>query len=74
VSTEWIVLVWSIKYAVTITNEFTYSSSDQQLEDISEGGNTVLHENVYTRKINLQKSLEITEIQRRELLNYTKEL
>jgi len=55
VSTEWIVLVCSIKYVVTITKEFTYSSSDQQLEDISEDGNTVLHENVYIRKINLQK-------------------
>jgi len=26
------------------------------------------------RKINLQKTLEITEISRRELLNYTKQL
>jgi len=48
VSTEWIVLVCAIKYVVTITKEFTYSSSDLQLEDISEGSNTVLYENVYT--------------------------
>jgi len=47
VSTEWIVLVCSIKYVVTMTKEFTYSSSDPQLEDISEGSNTVLYENVY---------------------------
>jgi len=46
VSTEWIVLVCSMKYAVTIAKEFTYSSSDRQLEDISEDGNTVPHENV----------------------------
>jgi len=36
--------------------------------------NTVLHENVYIRKINLQKTIEITEISRREILNNTKEL
>ena len=71
-SSEWIVLVCSIKYAVTITKVFTYSSSDRQLKDISEGDNTVLHENVYIWKIYLQKMLEITEIQWRELLNYTK--
>jgi len=47
VSTEWIALVCSIKYVVTITKEFTYSSSDRQLEDMSEGSNTVLYENVY---------------------------
>jgi len=40
---------------------FTYSSLDRQLDDISEGGNTVLHENIYIRKINLQKTLEISE-------------
>ena len=34
----------------------------------------VPHENVYIRKTKLQKTLEITEIQRRELLNYTKQL
>jgi len=56
VSTEWIVLVWSIKYAVTITKEFTYSSSDRQLEDISENGNTVLHGNVYIPKNRLTKN------------------
>jgi len=61
VSTEWIVLVCSIKYVVTITKVFTYSSLDRQLDDISEGGNTVLHENIYIRKINLQKTLEISE-------------
>jgi len=33
---------------------------------------TPLH--VYIRKTNLQKTLEITEISRRELLNYTKQL
>jgi len=47
VSTEWIVLVCSIKYVVTITKEFTNNSSVRQLEDISEGSNTVLYENVY---------------------------
>jgi len=47
---------------VTITKEFTYSSSDRQLQDISEGSNTDQHENVYFRKINLQKTLEISEI------------
>jgi len=47
---------------VTITKEFTYSSSGRQLEDISEGSNADLHENVYFRKINLQKKLEISEI------------
>jgi len=62
VSTEWIVLVCSIKYVVTITKEFTYSSSDRQLDDTAEKGNSILHENVYIRKINLQKTLEISEI------------
>jgi len=56
ISTEWIVLVRSIKYVVAITKEFTYSSSDRQLEDISEGSNTDMHENAYFRKINLQKN------------------
>ena len=51
-----------------------YSSSDRQPDDITESGNMVLHENVYIWKINLQKTLEISEMQRRELLNYTKEL
>jgi len=32
--------------------EFTYSSSDRQPEDISEGSNTDMHENVYLRKTN----------------------
>ena len=59
VSTEWIGFVWSIKYVVTITKEFTYNWSDQ-LDDNVEGGNTVPHENVSTRKIGLQKKLEIT--------------
>jgi len=54
-STEWIVLVCSIKYVVSIPKEFTCSSSDRQLEDISEGSNTDQHENVYFRKINLNK-------------------
>jgi len=54
--------VCCIKYVITITKVFTYSSSDRQPEDISEGSNTVLHENVYIRKLNLQKTLEITEI------------
>jgi len=31
-------------------------------DDIFEGGNTVPHENVYIRKINLLKALEIAEI------------
>jgi len=39
-----------------------YSQSDGELDDIFEGGNTVPHENVYIRKTNLQKTLEITEI------------
>ena len=51
VSTEWIVLVCSIKYVVTMTKKFPYSSSDRQPDNISEGGNTVLHENVYIRRI-----------------------
>jgi len=42
--------------------EIMYRQSDRQLDDIFEGGNTVPHENVYIRKINLQKTLEITEI------------
>jgi len=41
---------------------------------ICEGGNTVPHENIHIRKTNLIKTLEITAIYRRELLNYTKEL
>jgi len=45
-STEWIVLVCSMKYVVTITKEFTYSSSDRQLEDISKGIKVDLLENV----------------------------
>jgi len=61
-STEWIVLVCFIEYGVTITKEFMYSSSDRQLEIISEGSNTDLHENVYFQKINLQKTLENSEI------------
>jgi len=55
-------LTCSIQYVVTITKEFTYSSSDRQLDDISESANTVLNENVYIRKINLQKWIEISEI------------
>ena len=51
-----------------------YSWSDRQLDDIIKSGNTVSHEHAYTQKINLQKTLEITEISRRKLLNYTKEL
>ena len=51
VSTGWIVLVCSIKYVVTMTKKFPYSSSDRQPDNISEGGNTVLHENVYIRTI-----------------------
>jgi len=47
---------------VTVTKEFTYSSSEQQLEDIPEGGNTVLDENVCIRKIILQRTLEISQI------------
>jgi len=55
VVTERIVLVCSIKYVVTMTKEFAYSS-DRQLDDISQSGNTVLHENVYIRKINPRKN------------------
>ena len=61
-STEWIVLVWSIKHAVTVTYEFTYSSSDRLVDDTFKSGNTVPHENVFIRKLNLQKTLEIMEI------------
>jgi len=57
---------------IIIKKEFTYRSSDQQLIDIFEDGNTVPHDNVYNRKTNLIKMLEIKEIQ--QLLNYTKEL
>ena len=39
-----------------------------------EDDNTAPYENVYIRKTNLQKTLQVTEIQLRELLNYTKEL
>jgi len=58
------VLVWFIKYVVTITvkKEFTYRYSDRQLDDIFEGDNMVPHENVYIRKTNLIKSLEIMKI------------
>jgi len=45
-----------IGYVVTMTKEFTYSNSDRQLDDIFEVGNMVPQENVYIRKINLQKS------------------
>jgi len=62
-STEWIVLVCSKNNVVTITKKFTYSSSVRQLEDISKGSNTDLHENVFFfRKIYLQKTLEISQI------------
>ena len=54
-STERIVLVWSIKYVVTITKEFAYSYSDRELDVIFEDGNAIPHKNVYIRKINLQK-------------------
>jgi len=74
VSTEWIVLVWSIKYVVNITKAFTYSRSDRQLDNIFDDDRMVPHEYVYIRKINLQRPLVITEIKRRELPNYTKEL
>ena len=52
------------KLGVTITakKEFMYSLSDRQLDDIFEGGNTVPHENLYIRKTNLLKTLEIAEI------------
>jgi len=67
VSTEWIALVWSIKYVVTTTKEFTYSESDRQLDDIVECGNTVPHENICIRKTNLQKPIEITEFNEENL-------
>jgi len=41
---------------VITTKGFTYSLSDRQLDDIFDGGNMVPHENVYIRKINLDKS------------------
>jgi len=47
---------------ITVKKEFTYRYSDRQLDDIFEGGNTVPHENVYIRKTNLIKSLEIMKI------------
>jgi len=64
VSTEWIVLVCSIQYVakVAIKKEFTYRLSDRQLDNIFEGSSAVSYENVYIRKSNLQKTLEITEI------------
>jgi len=63
VSTEWIVLVCSIKCVVTITKYFTYSQSDRQVDDIFEGGNTVYMKmyRLYS-KMSLQKMIEITEI------------
>jgi len=36
-----------------------------ELDHISEDGNMVLHEKIYIRKMNLQKTLEIAEIQRK---------
>jgi len=53
-------LVHKIGYVGTITKEFTCSYSDRQLDYRFEGGKTVPHDNVYSRKINLQKVLEIT--------------
>jgi len=42
--------------------EFAYSSSDRQLDGIAENGSSVLHEDVYIRKVKLQKTLENSEI------------
>jgi len=60
VSTEWI--VQKLGVTVTAKKEFTYRSSDRQLDDIFEGANTVPHENLCIRKTNLLKALEIAEI------------
>ena len=55
-------LVKILGVTITIKKEFTYRWSGRQLDDIFEGGNTVPHENVYIRKTNLLKRLEIAEI------------
>jgi len=55
-------LVQKLGVTITIKNKFTYRQSDRQLDDIFEGGNTVPHENVYIRKTNTLKTLEIAEI------------
>jgi len=46
--------------------------SDRQPDDSFEGGKTVPHENVYVRKINLQETLEVTEISYDNFLNARK--
>jgi len=55
-------LVQKLEVAITAKKEFTYRSPDRQLDGIFEGGNTVPHENLYIRKTNLLKTLEIAEI------------
>ena len=55
-------LVQELVVTITTKKEFTYRQSDRQLDDIFEGGNTVPHENLYIRKTNLLKTLEIAEI------------
>jgi len=42
----------------TITKESTYSSSGRKLDDISESGNTVVHENVYIQTKIYEKRLK----------------
>jgi len=43
-------LVKKLGVTITTKKELTYRSSDRQLDDIFEGGNTVHHENLYIRK------------------------
>jgi len=67
--------LWRLNINKKIVKQRVYvQESDQQLDDSFEGGNKIPHKNVYIQKTNLQKTLEIMEIQRRELLNYTKEV
>jgi len=47
---------------VTTKKELTWRKSDREIDDVLEGGNTAPHENVYIRKTNLLKTLQITEI------------
>jgi len=59
VSTEWIVLVWFIKYVVIIiTTKGVYVRIIRLTARryIFEGGNTVPHEDVYIRKTNLENA------------------
>ena len=55
-------LVKKLGVTIATVKEFTYRYTDGQLDDIFEWGNTVPHENLYIRKTNLLKMLEITDI------------